>query len=60
MTKSMMLDGWVHGWMDGWMGGLVGSAERVPAWQDLGLMGSMIGYSIGITAVVEVEDAQGW
>ena len=57
MTKSMMVDGAVDGWMDVWVGG---SVERDPAWQDLGLMGGMLGYLIGVTAVVGVEDAQGW
>ena len=36
------------------------SVERDPAWQDLGLIGGMIGGLIGVTAMVGVEDAQGW
>ena len=35
-------------------------AERDPAWQDVGLIGGMKGGLIGVTAVVGVEDAQGW
>ena len=41
------------------LGYWLGEVGRDPAWQDLGLIGGMIGYLIGVTAVVGVEDAQG-